>query len=424
MTERRSLPHRVPEAVCQSLKIELVGLFEQLQNTNDIATIKGLLKQIAVVEQALKHCPELPEPPEPPSYPDLSTWLLQHQNVSKAIKWQFQPADMNNAYAAPTENNKVAWPNWTPVQKAELNQVYLDTCVWFDAGAHQVQLDPNGLTDAPTNTNPNVAGDGLTVMEGVSPDYMWNLYLAHVGFSLAAELTQRLPWSITGYDDMGLRYLFDSTTMAWNLFNSYYEMGTYSAFVPAKRADNLPKTPFAPPEWMYPFLKQGGLIAPTRLETIGAVLDWMRHNLWHFFGQDTFGNCFAVWQYRGYPPLSRIVTGTVDTNNQGLGAHHWTMGCHGSVGLLNAVLRVVNIPVQPVWIAGHELAYFMTEKMYMDHGDDPYNQNVKNSMASILNVLIDEPTYQARFTNDLTANITDPNSPALMNVGLSAAQFP
>jgi hypothetical protein len=66
----------------------------------------------------------------------------------------------------------------------------------------------------------------------------------------------------------------------------------------------------------------------------------------------------------------------------------------------------------------------MTEQRYLDHGDDPYNQIVKNSTASILNVLIDEPTYQAWFTNDLTVNITDPNSPALANVGRSAIQFP
>ena len=121
-------------------------------------------------------------------------------------------------------------------------------------------------------------------------------------------------------------------------------------------------------------------------------------------------------------PLSRIVNGTIDTHDQADGVQHWTMGCHGSVGFLNAVLRVVNIPVQPVWICGHELAYFMTEQRYLEHGDDP--DDVKNSSTSIFNVLIDEPTYEAWFTNNLTVNITDPNSPALAAVGRFAVQFP
>jgi len=402
------------------LRVELAGLINQLRATRDPTTIKELTKQIAVVELALQNCPEeLPNP-----YPDLYGWLAQHPTVANSILWQFQPADLQNAYTPPTSADKVAWSNWTPTQQAQLNQVFLNTCVWLDAGAHQVQVDPNGLTDIPTNVDPNVTDDLVTAMVGVTPDYMWKLFIGHVGFSLALELTQRLPWSITSYSPTALRYLFDSTTMAWNLFGQYYSMGTYAVYVPALRADNLPKTAFAAPDWTYPFLTSNGLVGSTKLETIYQVLDWMRANMWHFFGLDTFGNCFNIWQYRGYPPLSRIVNGTIDTNNPSYGVQHWTMGCHGSVGFLNAVLRVVNVPVQPVWICGHELACFLTEQLYLDHGDDPYNQVVKSSTASISNVLIDEPTYQARFTNNLAANITNPNDPALNSVGRAAQQFP
>ena len=46
----------------------------------------------------------------------------------------------------------------------------------------------------------------------------------------------------------------------------------------------------------------------------------------------------------------------------------------------------------------HELAYFVTENLYLDHGDDPYNANVKNSNSLILSLLIDEATYKAWFT--------------------------
>ena len=62
---------------------------------------------------------------------------------------------------------------------------------------------------------------------------------------------------------------------------------------------------------------------------------------------------------------------TIDANNPAQGKQHWTMGCHSSVGFLNAVLRVVKIPVLPVWVCGHELAYFPTEGLYLDHGMIP-----------------------------------------------------
>jgi hypothetical protein len=357
--------------------------------------------------------------------PDLATWLNVHPNVAGAIKWQFQPANMANSYAAPAETDKVAWPAWTQAQKDGLNQAYLDARTWFAQGAQQVSMPYGGLSDQPANQNFQSATDGITVSEWVTPAYMWKLYVAHVGFSLALEIANPLPWSITGDSDESLRYLFDSSVMAWYLPNGSFGMGTYGgANFPPLRANNRPQTAFAPPVWTYAFLTQAGLVGATRLETIGKVMDWMRHNMAHFYGNDSFGNYNAVWQYRGYAPLSKIVNGTIDNNNPASGLQHWTAGCHGSVGFLHAVLRAVNIPVQPVWVAGHELAYFTTEKAYLDHGDDPYNNIVKSFPASpILSLLIDQATYQSWFTPDLTINITDPYSPALANVGRRAAEF-
>jgi hypothetical protein len=109
-------------------------------------------------------------------------------------------------------------------------------------------------------------------------------------------------------------------------------------------------------------------------------------------------NFFDIWQYYGFPPVSSIIAGTTSAD----GFAHWTAGCHGSLGFYTAVLKTVNIPVRPVWVCGHELAFFPTENLYMDHGDDPYNLNVKNSMKPMTDFLIDEAMYKAWFTNDLT----------------------
>jgi hypothetical protein len=411
-------PVTLPEAACHSLRIELAAINVQLFRATDINTIKSLMKEMAVVEAALQRCPPMELP-----HPDVSGWLAAHPNIAAAIKWQTSVPDPVNAYAPPTDANKIAWQNWSASQKADLVQAYQDACVWFDAGAAQVPMNPNGLTDEPQNIHPSAGSAGITVMEWVTPAYMWKLYVAHVGFSLAAEITNRLPWSISGYSDLELRYLFDSATMGWlNLMGTAYSMGTYTVNLPAFRADNRPKTGFGPPMWTYPFLINTGIIAATRLATIGKLLDWMRQNLWHFFGQDTFDNCAAVWQYRGYPPLSKITNGTVDMNNPSYGVRHWTMGCHGSVGFIHALLRVLNIPVQPVWTCGHELACFLTEAKYLDHGDDPYNLNVTASTQPSLSLLIDEATYQARFSNDLTINPTAMG--ACNYVGYQAANFP
>jgi hypothetical protein len=358
--------------------------------------------------------------------PDLESWLLAHDNVAAAIRWQFRSPAGGNAYTPPGAADMIAWADWSQVQKDALAAAYLDAAAWLLNGASTaVSMPRSGVSDAPTNYY-SPQGDSGAVMQWVSPADMWNLYLSHVAFSLALETTHAVPWSLTTYSAESLRYLLDSGTMGWKLPYSpvSFSLGTYGgANLPTFRADNRPKTTFAHPMWTYGWMSGAGIIGSTRLASIGGVLDWMRHNMAHFYGAETFGICDNVWGYRGYPPLSRIVGGTVDAGNPLEGAQHWTMGCHGSVGFLAATLRALNIPVQPVWVGGHELACFLTERLYLDHGDDPYNQVVKGSASPILNVLIDEATYQSRFTPDLTVNLNNPGPGVVANIGKAAADF-
>jgi hypothetical protein len=353
----------------------------------------------------------------------LNQILQANPQVASAIQWQAAPGDPSNAYAPPTPANMVAYANWSAQQQADLLSAFEVALPWMLQGAPSMPPNCDGLTDAPTNVNPNINNDNATVLESVSAAYMWKLYVNHVAFSLV-PMASGVPtggFSLSGLTADQLHWLLSSAAMAWNVMGQYYGMGTY--MVPNLRVNNLPSTPFAPPRWIYSWLRDTQLPGATRKDTICNVLDWMRHNLWHFFGAPTFGNCQVIWQYRGYPPLSRIIAGTVDANNPGLGTQHWTMGCHGSVGFLNAVLRVLNIPVLPVWVCGHELAYFPTEGLYLDHGDDPYNQNVKTSSKPISLIFIDEATYATRFSQDPTVNVTGPTS-ACNNVGMAAQTFP
>lgn len=344
--------------------------------------------------------------------------------VATAIQWQATPGDPNNAYAPPTAANMVPYANWSARQKADLAGAFQVAYQWMLQGAPSVPPTVDGVTDAPANVHPNVNDDTVTALQGVTATYAWRLYVNHVAFSLV-HMTSGLQtggFSLAGLSAEELRWLLSSSTLAWNVMGHFYGMGTYDAYVPQLRANNLPASPFAPPRWVYSWLRDNQIIDQTRKDTIDNLLEWMRQHLVHFYGPQTYGNCDAVWQYRGYPPLSRIVTGTTDANNPTLGQADYTMGCHGSVGFLNAMLRVLNIPVLPVWVCGHELAYFPTEGLYLDHGDDPYNLNVRSSTQPISLVLIDEATYAARFDPDPTINISAGNG--CNSVGLSAQNFP
>jgi hypothetical protein len=141
-------------------------------------------------------------------------------------------------------------------------------------------------------------------------------------------------------------------------------------------------------------------------------------------GADTFGSDYAIWQYRGYSPVSKIVQGTVDSRNVSIGTQHFTEGCHGSTGFIHAALRTLNIPVQPIWVCGHELVYFMSEDLYLDHADDPYNQIVRASSSPSLQLLIDSTTWRLRFGADETLNNWDYASPAAAWIGYTATHFP
>jgi hypothetical protein len=366
-------------------------------------------------------------------FQDLATWLNAHPAIAAAIKWQFKAATgPMGAYQAPADTDKITWANWSASQQTDLNQAYLDLVTWINQGAPQVTMTAGALgqttlTDQPWNTHASANDPNSSTIESVDPAYMWKLYIAHVAFSLMLETSHQVPWSVTDYPDATLKWIFDSATLGWLNGSSpnMFMVGTYDqAGFPPLRTNNRPRTSFADPRWTYPWLKQAGIIGSTRLATIGNTLDWMRHNLTHFFGSESIGTDLAIWQYNGFSPLSQIANGTIDSNNPSYGVTHWTAGCHGSTGFTNAALRVLNIPVEPIWVCGHELMYFMSEDKYLDHGDDPYNGVVRASGSSSLLLLIDSATWRSRFGPDETVNFLNLSDPVQGWIGYTAAHFP
>jgi hypothetical protein len=318
-------------------------------------------------------------------------WLLQHPNVCNAIYWEKIPG--SNA----SGGNYLTW-------SANRQNLLQDAYNAIVAGT------PTGLVDPP----PNLVDPGANdfPQNVISSAHAWDLYVATVAQSLHVEIHDKVDWSILQDTATELAILFDSRQLfAWDATHNGYALDfTLSGCA-------LP----APPDKHWTFLNDAKLISwpgplrvpvvgPTprlqlshRRQTIELVMEWCRKNLHHFTGPYITQAMKDTWQYSGFAPVSRVISGThgTDYSIPSLNFQHWTAGCHGTNGFLRAVLRAVNIPVQKVLTAGHAQPYFPTEKRYLSHGDDLYNglgqpwpQGAKEPWTTEA-LLISEATHEA-----------------------------
>jgi hypothetical protein len=303
--------------------------------------------------------------------PSLESWLTDHPDVANAICWEkpIPPGTFQRIYA---------YTQWSQDQKQQLHNFYAE--ILSRSGPVLQDPPPNGY---------QAAGDELVQDTLISRDYAWPLYLAHVAQTLTVEIARWVPWSITTYTDEQLRILLDSRSFfTWRSGDHYaISFVRHGCVVPA------------PPAFMFSFLARTiGLAATPRL-MVARLLEWCRERLQHMSNGFTAENLLAFWQYAGWPPVSRIVNGTVNSaEHPELG--HYTAGCWGTSGFLRAVLRTVNIPVVSAMIENFSDAItgFPTLSLYLSHGDDPYNMwNLSHPRWSSDEFFIDEATYLAWF---------------------------
>lgn len=328
--------------------------------------------------------------------PSLSCWLKKHSNVANSIKWQvmFQ----TSAYDIP-EIAKRSWPNWSPHEKAQLTAAFDDAWEWMETQPGTFSAQGEGLPYPPINLRDTV-NDNASPWTGVSADYAWDLFIRWVALQLVVEIGHHVPWSITSYNAEQLQVLFDSAAIMSRLSDDSFTVATgspgHANYV--KRKDNLGASLIAPPWYTYAFLVNSSVIGASRIETIGNLLQWASDNLTHYYGAFAYKETENHWQYRGIPPITRIIEGTINPTI-GLDGQlaHWTAGCHGTTGFIRNVLRVVNIPVHISTVCGHSHACFITENVYLDHGDNPYNIIFKSTGQSASALLIDLTTYVSWF---------------------------
>ena len=311
-----------------------------------------------------------PEPVgEAETSPNLDAWLAAHPSIATSVVWE----DSGGSHA---------WSSWSAGWKAELRQAF--ELARIRGSIPVADVPPNQATLA----------DDQQVTTILAPADAWAYFKAGVAQSLAAEVGGQLLWSLLGYSTNQLAQLFDSREMfRWNASQAGYRIDSMQGhLVPA------------PPRHSYEFLGTNGLIGASRLDTLVRVIDWCRGNLVHFSGGTTAANMEDQWQYRGYPPMTRVLAGTVQTSRPEFGVMHRTAGCWGTAGLLRALLRVVNIPVKLVTNAGHAQPWFMSESRYLSHGDDPYNALTKATPPMPASEI---PIDQAKFNAWFGAGISD-----------------
>lgn len=243
--------------------------------------------------------------------PSLSCWLRAHPAVADSIKWQF--TFETSAYDIP-ETAKRAWPAWTTLEQQDLIQAYERAWQWLYRQPSQFANLNETLQYPPTNLEDTSTDTAMPYML-VDPAWARDLYLRWIGLNLAVEIGGHVPWSITGYTAEELQVLFDSASFLSLLGNGNFRVCAGNPAHPnfVKRKDNLGASLIAPPRYTLAFLRNANLVGATRAETISRLLDWARDNLVHFYGAADYGTMQEHWQYRGLPPITRVVEGTTST---------------------------------------------------------------------------------------------------------------
>lgn len=303
-------------------------------------------------------------------------WLLERPEIANAIIWE-------------TPEGPISYPEWSYDQKKELDVYFF----FFQKTYSQKIEDPpqNQIVDFLEDTDyPDTA---------LSPDDAWSLYLAHISNSLYLERVQDtepiISWSLTEYSNDELKLLLDSRSFfEWH--DHIYET---SGYLFPWNWWGLPSLP----DIVHTFLNENDLIAPTRTRTVGRILEWC-NIMSHFLGGFEASNVEAHWQYRGLPPATRIIEGTINTDHPEDGMKHYTAGCHGTSAFLASILRVINIPAKYINTSNHATPGIYTgEWKYLSHGDDPYNRLAKcTPQYPGEELLIDQAKWDSWFGDSVT----------------------
>src|SRR5215212_4463568 len=288
----------------------------------------------------------------------LDCWLEENATVANVITWDGS-----------------RWSLWTDDRKEELRAAFQTARNWR-AGGFGAWPGP-AFDEPPVNREAPFLSDTelRTVLDSTEARQR---YLAQIAVMLASEIDAWVPWSVRDYTPEVLGELFRSDL---NQYLRDTDDGTATDSVYHGHLVAGGVTP-AHVVTMYRFLIARGIIGATPVETIARLLEWCRDHMRHYYdlGVPVRTQYEAFWHYSGFPPVARVMEGTVvaDPTWPATPPASWTAGCTGTTRFLRALLRVVNVPVREIVrpeTGGHAVPFFAGEGLYLSHGDDPYSQD-------------------------------------------------
>ncbi|MCE7743995.1 MAG: hypothetical protein GPJ52_02550 [Candidatus Heimdallarchaeota archaeon] len=323
-----------------------------------------------------------------PTPPDLEEWLEDYPDIQNAIKFQ-------------SDNGEIlSYPDWNNTAKYLLQMAF--ESAWFNQTYENLRL-PDPL---PNYADLEDDQEVFTITAGV---FASHLFIAYLAVSLAKAV--KGTWSISTYNIEELENLLDGTQMFQfisNINNEYvggylFKVSTFGRAIPS------------PPGVITSFLLEKNLYTLNRKKMISNIINWCRENLAHYISGLPPANTRAMdahWHYRGDPPVTKMIEGTICTDDLEQRLKHYTAGCHGTTGFLRSICRTLNIPVKTKYVGSHSLPCFINDELYLSHGDDPYNAHYKTTplpneenllaegekfLPNAEYILIDKETYENWF---------------------------
>jgi hypothetical protein len=358
---------------------------------------------------------------EIPETPQLETWLDANPNVKAAIALE------NSNLPSPSfigggVLSETTYENWSDEDKQALQSAFARAWEWrYSQNPFQVLgtdefTMPLNCDYCETSLVSTPTSQAITL---IPEDLSKTVYFAAVAHSLMVELSGAVSWSILSDDASTLHKYFNSRAlMHRNNSTTDFLFGSPNGTVD-QRVKYIGNAVPATPRFVHAWLVNENILQSSHQATIEALLQWARENMIHYYGTSTYTNSYDHWQYAGRPPVDRVVEGTELAADPGI--KNWTAGCHGTAGFIKSVLKVVNIPVETLYVCGHAQIYFPSIGMYLDHADNPYNNDVKNSSLTIDHLFIDQATHTSWFS--ATPDFLNPANPLCVNIGKKTEDF-
>lgn len=274
------------------------------------------------------------------------------------------------------EGKSIQYDDWDVSMKSELD--------WYIS-----QLS-KGIGSFNLPINPPQVKSFNHVVTCIDLNLAKSYYLAFLALSLYNSKNYK-QYSLNHLSENDKRLILDSRSL---FVARKFEGGYFMAF------DIIGCVSPSDPMIIMRFLREKSILEIDHRSTIINLLNWCKI-LYHYSGSSTKENYIDHWNYDGFPSVGSVIYGTLKKSDFFQTVRHYTAGCHGTVGLLCLILKVINIPVKKALVAHHSLAIFNSINSFLSHGDDPYNRDINKPEIDYTSILIELSKYDEWYIKNI-----------------------